>query len=154
MVRARYCTIDVGATAVLEMSEASGLWRVPSDRRDPLIASSLAPVKCCSMARRGVRKIIIGLGGSATNDGGFGMARALGLRFVDESREIQGRLPICSFVWRGSSSVNLQLPKIVAAVDVRNPLLGERGATRVFGPQKGATAEQLELLEAALSRAR
>ena len=82
--------------AVLEMSEASGLWRVPSERREPSSRVHLAPAKCCSMPAGGEStQIIIGLGGSATNDGGFGMARALGFRFFDENgASLRAMLPI------------------------------------------------------------
>ena len=154
-VRARYCTIDGGATAVMEMSEASGLWRVPFEKRDPLIASSFGTGEMLlDAARRGeVGKVIIGLGGSATNDGGFGMARALGFRFFDaDEQELRGSVADLTQLARIEAPLDLRLPEIIAAVDVRNPLLGDRGATRVFGPQKGATAADLEVLEAALTR--
>lgn len=116
-------------------------------------------------ANRGAKEIIIGLGGSATNDGGFGMACALGFRFLNnDERDIQGFLnlvsldqilpsPSSSHSGRGSDEAAGEGKiKIVAAVDVRNPLLGENGATRVFGPQKGVTAEKFEKFERALTR--
>jgi glycerate kinase len=101
--------------------------------------------------RRGAREIIIGLGGSATNDGGFGIARKLGFQFFEKEKELTGSVSELL----GLTSIKgptLSLPKIVAAADVRNPLLGENGATRVFGPQKGATPDQIEVLERALTR--
>ena len=154
IVCARYCTIDSGATAVIEMSEASGLWRVPPELRDPTVASSLGTGELLlGAARRGTKRIIIGLGGSATNDGGFGMARALGFGFLDVvGDELAGSVLQLTDLARVQSPGTLQLPEIIGAADVRNPLLGARGATRVFGPQKGASAEQIELLEAALGR--
>ncbi|HJX26219.1 MAG TPA: glycerate kinase, partial [Chthoniobacterales bacterium] len=97
-------------------------------------------------------EIIIGLGGSATNDGGFGMARALGFRFSDaEGGQVE------SLAQLGQQDVikqlpNVSLPRIIAAADVRNVLLGESGATRMFGPQKGATPDKIEMLERALTR--
>ncbi|MDQ2919743.1 MAG: glycerate kinase, partial [Verrucomicrobiota bacterium] len=82
LVRARYCTIDDGATAVMEMSEASGSWRVPAEKRNPITASSFGTGELLlAAAASKAKRVIVGLGGSATNDGGFGMARALGFRF-------------------------------------------------------------------------
>jgi glycerate kinase len=136
------------------MSEASGLWRVPRERRDLLAASSFGTGELLLAAGRAhAQKIIIGLGGSATNDGGFGMARALGFRFVDrEGQELKRRVSELVRLAHAETPDALELPAIVAAADVRNPLLGPRGATRVFGPQKGATADELEVLESALAR--
>src|SRR5262249_34629063 len=94
---------------------------------------------------------IIGLGGSANNDGGFGMARALGFRFFERKKEIENVSNLATLK-RIEKPKKLELPKIIAAVDVKDPLLGKNGATQVFGPQKGGTAEQLEKLERALTR--
>ncbi|HEV3410510.1 MAG TPA: glycerate kinase [Chthoniobacterales bacterium] len=154
LVTARYCTIEHGATAVMEMSEASGLWRVPESERDPLLGSSFGTGEMLrDAARRGVREIILGLGGSATNDGGVGCARALGFHFLDvENAQLGPAVPELLRLAQIVRPDDLRLPRIIAAVDVRNPLLGKRGATRTFGPQKGATHEQVELLERALQR--
>ncbi|HEX8280364.1 MAG TPA: glycerate kinase, partial [Chthoniobacterales bacterium] len=154
IVTARYCTIDDGATAVMEMSEASGMWRIAPGDRDIALASTFGTGQTLLDAtRRGVREIIIGLGGSATNDGGFGMARALGFRFVgSRERELHGSVLELSELERIETPVDLWLPAITAAVDVRNPLLGASGATRIFATQKGARAEELDLLERALAR--
>jgi glycerate kinase len=104
-------------------------------------------------ARRGAREIIIGLGGSATNDGGLGMARALGFRFFDVGgTELGSTVTELMRLERIGLPDELHLPRIVAAVDVQNPLLGPTGSTRVFGPQKGAAATQIETLEAALAQ--
>jgi glycerate kinase len=119
-------------------------------------------------AARDARQIIIGLGGSATNDGGFGMARALGFRFFAGAKELTGSIheleKLTHVVPPSPAASRLPLPegedggegkalaKIIAAVDVRNPLLGLNGATRVFGPQKGATPNQIDELEHALTR--
>ena len=153
-IHSRYCTIAHGRTAVMEMSEASGLWRVPPELRDPIAANSFgAGEMLLHAARRGVNEIIIGLGGSATNDGGFGMARALGFRFLDENdAELNGEISGLLRLARIEPPDDLLLPSIVAAADVRNPLLGPKGATRVFAPQKGASAAQCDLLEHALQR--
>jgi glycerate kinase len=105
-------------------------------------------------ARRGAQQIIIGLGGSATNDGGFGMARALGLQFFGAAgAKLDGFKPSSlQELERIERPRNLKLPPIVAAVDVKNPLLGKNGATRVFGPQKGVMPDQIEKFERALTR--
>jgi len=154
LVRARYCTIANGSTAVMEVSEASGLWRVLAEKRDPIKASSFGTGEMLRDATtRGANQIIIGLGGSATNDGGFGMALALGFRFIDtNSVELAGPVSDLLRLTHVEAPKALRLPRITAAADVRNPLLGERGATRTYGPQKGASAEQLDLLEEALTR--
>ncbi len=152
-IAARYCTVDRGRTAIMEMSAAAGLWRVPPEGRDPLRASSFGVGEMLlDASRRRATQITIGLGGSATNDGGFGMARAIGFRFFDRAgAELKGNVGNLLDLARIDAPVGLSLPRVTAAVDVQNPLLGERGATLVFGPQKGASAEQLDLLENALT---
>ena len=151
-VTARFGIIENGATAVMEMSQASGLWRLAPEERDPLRASTFGTGEMLlEAAKRGVREIVIGLGGSATNDGGYGMARALGYRFLNtDEEEIGTSVPDLLHLARIDRPNELSLPRITAAVDVRNPLLGPRGATRVFGPQKGVTAELVATLEDAL----
>jgi glycerate kinase len=151
---ARYIWLDERALAVMEMSEAAGLWRIAPHERDPLRANTYGVGEMlCGAAGRGAREIIIGLGGSATNDGGFGMARALGFRFLDkEGAELTGPVSDLLKLQQIAPPRDLAPPRVIAAVDVKNPLLGERGATRTFGPQKGATPEQLASLEAALGR--
>lgn len=141
-----------GEVAVINMSEASGLWRLAAGERDPLRASTFGTGELMADARRrGARKIIVGLGGSATNDGGSGMAAALGWRFVDGvGRTVEPlpvHLPTVARIYRPADS----LPEIVVMCDVVNPLLGPRGATAIYGAQKGADAQTSPLLEAALS---
>jgi glycerate kinase len=139
----------------MEMSEAAGLGRIVPDERDPLRANTYGVGEMLlDAAQRGAREIIVGLGGSATNDGGFGMARALGFRFLADQRELtNGPAELISLtrIVRDVEA-SLHLPRIIGAADVRNPLLGARGATRTFGPQKGATPDQLEVLEESLAR--
>ena len=162
-IEARYAYIDDRKLAVMEMSEAAGMRRLAESERDPLRANTFGVGEMIlAAANRGAREIVIGLGGSATNDGGVGMARALGFRFfehehppspdsgaaVEQEFELSG---IVKLEWIEKPK-NLALPKMVAAVDVRNPLLGENGATRVFGPQKGATENKIDILERALGR--
>ncbi|MGI8435577.1 MAG: glycerate kinase [Chthoniobacterales bacterium] len=153
-VSVRFVLIDGGEVAVVEASEANGLWRIPEDERDPVSATSFGVGEMMlAVAKQGARRAIIGLGGSATNDGGFGMARALGYRFLyRDGRELSGPVSDLLQLAAIKKPRDRILPSIVVAADVRAPLLGERGATRVFGTQKGATAEQLDLLEAALTK--
>src|SRR6266853_1684745 len=158
-IYARYGWIDQEKLAVTEMSEAAGMRRLSESERDPVRATTLGVGEMIlDAAGRKANEIIIGLGGSATNDGGFGMARALGFRFdyeqeqekeKDRDRECVTDLVNLS---RIEKPQELKLPKIIAAVDVQNPLLGENGATRVFGPQKGASEDELNVLERALTR--
>jgi glycerate 2-kinase len=141
--------------AIMEMSEAAGMRRLAPDELDPLRANTFGVAEMIlDAAHRGVREIIIGLGGSATNDGGFGMARSLGFEFsLADGMKLDGFKPSSlRELERIERPRSLKLPPIVAAVDVKNPLLGENGATRVFGPQKGATAETIDLLERVLAR--
>ena len=153
-VRARFATLDEGGTAVLEASEAIGLWRIPAEKRDPMQASSFGAGELLLHAvRSGARKVIIGLGGSATNDGGFGLARALGFRFLDRNHaELCGPVSDLLQLARIERPTLSEWPAIVGAVDVLNPLLGATGATQVFGSQKGASPTDLEVFERALTR--
>ena len=160
---------DRGKLAVMEMSEAAGMRRLRPNEFDVDLASTFGVGEMIlDAAERDPRQIIIGLGGSATNDGGFAMARALGFRFFAGAEELNGpihELEKLTHVVPPSPAASLlplpegeeggegkALAKIVAAADVRNPLLGENGATRVFAPQKGATRNQIAELERALTR--
>src|SRR5256714_6452756 len=152
-IDARYGWIDQEKLAVMEMSEAAGMRRLAESERNPIRATTFGVGEMIlDASKRGANKIIIGLGGSATNDGGFGMARALGLRFFEQERELRGAVSELVKLKRIETPRALGLPKIIAAVDVRNPLLGTNGATRVFGPQKGAIKEKIDILEHALTR--
>ncbi len=151
-VDARYGWIEDEKIAVMEMSEAAGMRRLSETERDPVRATTFGVGEMILDAtNRGATEIIIGLGGSATNDGGFGIARALGFRFFAGANELSGPVSDLEGLTKIKSPMPLEL-KITAAVDVRNPLLGENGATRVFGPQKGATQSGLDILERALTR--
>jgi len=173
----------LGESAVMEMSEAAGMRRLKNTAGDVLRSNTFGVGEMLlDAAKRGAREIIIGLGGSATNDGGLGMARALGFRFLGEGESEltdvgsvvkltrivppslqsspQGRgkhRPQAVRETAGEGHFSrvfdvMSSSRIIAAVDVKNPLLGQNGATRTFGPQKGATPEQLEILERALTR--
>jgi len=139
--------------AVMEMSEAAGMRRLQPGERNVDLAGTFGVGEMISdAARRGGQQIIIGLGGSATNDGGLGMARALGFRFFDkDNTEIEKSVDLVALE-RIQKPNKLAFPKIIAAADVRNPLLGENGATRVFGPQKGVMPDQIDKFERALTR--
>ncbi|MBQ9008965.1 MAG: glycerate kinase [Clostridia bacterium] len=143
-------------TAVMEMAEASGLPYVPADRRDPRLATSLGTGEMIADAlRQGVRRILIGIGGSATNDGGIGMLQALGARFTDrEGREVKPIGGELKNVYRADFTglmPELRDTQITVICDVTNPLLGENGATYIYGPQKGAIPEIRDELEAGMT---
>ena len=153
-ITARYGWLRDRMMAVMEMSETAGAWRIALHQRDPFSASTYGVGEMLLDAvRRETKEVIIGLGGSATNDGGFGMARALGYRFLSkDSVELNGAVTDLRSLEQIVSPPNLILPRVTAAADVRNPLLGMRGATRTFGPQKGVASDQLEVFEKALAR--
>jgi len=155
-IYARYGWIDREKLAVTEMSEAAGMRRLSGSERDPIRATTFGVGEMLLDAtKRGANEIVIGLGGSATNDGGFGMARALGFRFLGAGdREIKRvvELALLERIQRPKGREELKRRRIIAAVDVKNPLLGENGATQVFGPQKGASKSDLDNLERALTR--
>src|ERR1043166_5896723 len=159
----RYGWVADRKLAIMEMSEAAGMRRLSTDELDPVRANTFGVGEMIlDAATRGACELIIGLGGSATNDGGFGMARALGFRFFDGQHElinITDLVKLKRIAPAVAAGVSPAKPaaqpaqlEITAAVDVRNPLLGPHGATRVFGPQKGATPENIEVLERALKR--
>ncbi len=153
-VLASYGLLGDGRTAVIEMAEASGLPLVPKPDRDPLRATTYGTGELVADAiNRGVQEIIVGLGGSATNDGGAGFAQALGVRFLD-----QNGAPITEPLGGGHlheiHAIDTQemLPGLAnvtvsVACDVTNPYTGEKGASAVYGPQKGATPETVLALD-------
>ncbi|PQV86744.1 glycerate kinase [Cronobacter sakazakii] len=146
-----------GETAVVEMAAASGLHLVPTAQRDPRITTSYGTGELILAAlERGVKAIVIGIGGSATNDGGAGMMQALGARFLDgEGCELApGGAALARLERLDLSALDPRLAQVsvTAACDVDNPLCGEKGASAVFGPQKGATPAMVSELDAALRR--
>ena len=139
-------------TAVMEMAQASGLPYVPAEQKDPRLATSLGTGEMIADAlRQGVRNILIGIGGSATNDGGMGMLAALGAKFTDkdgnEVKPIGGEMKNVAKADFSGLMPELQETKITVICDVTNPLLGENGATFIYGPQKGAIPEIRDELE-------
>lgn len=172
-IETRYLSLEEKATAIIEMSEAAGLRRLDSMERSVERASTFGVGEMIlDAAKRGAMEIMVGLGGSATNDGGFGLARALGFRFFDDQGyELKGGVSELANLGRivppeevevlvastySSTSrfvrTPLQRVRVVAAADVRIPLLGKRGATATFAAQKGAADFQIEMLETALAR--
>jgi len=151
-VPARYAWIEEEKLAIIEMSEASGLRCVEAGGRDPLRATTYGTGELIANASgRGAKKIIVGLGGSATNDGGMGVAAALGFHFLTSDGEELEPIPSNLLaLTRIEPPDALDLPEMVAASDVRNPLLGPRGATATYGPQKGANAQVIKILEQSL----
>jgi len=136
--------------AVIEMAAASGLALLPDDQRDPWQTTSQGTGELIAeAARRGVAAIVLGVGGSATNDLGLGALSALGLEFADESgAPLTPPVPAhWSRIQRLTSGVPSALPPIFIACDVTNPLLGPQGATAVYGPQKGLQPADLARLE-------
>ncbi len=143
-------------TAVIEMAEASGLRLLPRVRYNPQIASTYGTGQLMLAAvEAGCKRLLVGIGGSATNDCGAGMAAALGARFLDEYGQ---ELPPCGESLARLASIDMSgwnLPsdvKIEAACDVNNPLTGPNGAAAVYSPQKGASPEMAAFLDAALHR--
>ncbi|WP_425221349.1 glycerate kinase [Pseudomonas sp.] len=144
------------AQAIIEMAEASGLHRVEPARRDVLAASSHGTGELIRAALdAGVRRIVLGLGGSATNDGGAGLLAALGVRFLDRAGQelALGGAALASLSQIDLTGLDTRLAQVevMVAADVDNPLCGPRGASAVFGPQKGASSAQVEQLDAALA---
>ncbi|MEV1241236.1 glycerate kinase [Nonomuraea sp. NPDC050022] len=144
-----------GDTAVVELAEASGLRRLPGGL-EPLTATSYGTGELIADAiRQGAKRVVLGLGGSACTDGGAGMAQALGARFLDaQGDELEyggaalGRLDRIDI----SGFTDMSGIEVVVASDVDNPLLGPHGAAAVYGPQKGATLEDVPVLDRALGR--
>jgi glycerate kinase len=147
---------NTALTAVVETAAASGLDKISSAQRDALRATTYGTGELILAAlERGVRRIILGLGGSATNDGGMGLLSALGARFLDAKGEVleAGGAALARLASIDLSQMDSRVAEteFLVACDVDNPLLGARGASAIFGPQKGATPEQVEQLDAALA---
>jgi glycerate kinase len=156
-ITSRYVMAETpeGRTAILEMAETAGMWRLSSLERKPLVATTrgVGQQIAHAVSKHQVSRVILGIGGSATNDGGCGMAAALGVAFIDGSGVPFDPLPAeLGHLSRVDFTARMDLPEIIAACDVDNPLLGTRGATAVFSKQKGASPDDQIVLEAALAR--
>lgn len=151
-VMAEFGLLGDNETAVIEMASASGLMLVPPEQRNPLITTTYGTGELIKKALDlGVKKFIIGIGGSATNDGGAGMLQALGAKLLDENgRELPfggGALSQLATIDLGSFDGRIKDIEVKVACDVNNPLTGENGASRVFGPQKGADEAKIIMLD-------
>lgn len=143
-------------TAVMEMASAAGITLVPDSEKNPLLATSYGVGEMINDAiQRGCRNFIIGIGGSVTNDGGIGMLKALGVRFLDENGEDagEGGQALAKIARIDVSGMNPLLKEchIQVACDVNNPLCGENGSTYVYGPQKGVTEDMKKTLDEAMA---
>jgi glycerate 2-kinase len=141
-----------GRTAVIEMAAASGLVLVPHDRRNPLVTTTRGTGELLLAAiAAGARRLIVGIGGSATNDGGAGLGQALGFRLLDANgRDLEpggGTLNQLARIDSSGRRPELDGVAVSIACDVTNPLCGPRGASAVYGPQKGASPEMIEILD-------
>ncbi|WP_158736800.1 glycerate kinase [Alteribacillus sp. YIM 98480] len=154
-VEATWGILGDGKTAVIEMAEASGLPLVEKNRLNPLQASTYGTGQLIETALdHGCTKVILGIGGSATNDGGAGMASALGIQFLDKNGE---ELPAggesllyLDQIVTDNLDPRLQQTEIMVACDVTNPLCGPNGASEIYGPQKGAAPDMIKTLDKAL----
>ncbi|WP_378954378.1 glycerate kinase [Pelosinus sp. sgz500959] len=154
-IEAYWGILGDGETAVIEMAAASGLPLVPKEMKNPRITTTYGTGELIKAALdKGLGKIIIGIGGSATNDGGCGMAQALGVKFLNKDGQelTYGGAALAQLDHVDLSSLDVRLAEttIMVACDVDNPLCGPKGATAVYGPQKGATPEMVTELDAAL----
>ena len=153
---AKWGMLGNSKTAVIEIAEACGLHLVQANKRNPMTASSFGVGQLVVAALdKGAKKIIIGLGGSATNDGGYGFLRAIGVQFLDsEGNELNGHfetLSLLSDINFNHIDTRIKNTSIEIACDVDNPLLGEKGASKVFAAQKGASNKMIEELESIMT---
>ncbi|MDH7460502.1 glycerate kinase [Chitinophagaceae bacterium 26-R-25] len=155
-ITASFGLIEGGRTAIIEMADATGLRLLSSSEMNPLKASSRGTGAVMLEAlRRGVTRIVIGMGGSATVDGGTGILQALGIRFLDAGGSLLSDLPAQLSALHTIDDTNLVATigacEIIILCDVDNPLLGANGAAAVFGPQKGASSNDIDVLEKGLA---
>ncbi|MEO0447890.1 MAG: glycerate kinase [Verrucomicrobiota bacterium] len=151
-VEARYLLLDRGRKAVVEMSQAAGMWRISADDRDAWRASTagVGTMLRHVFQQPHVEEVLLGLGGSATNDGGSGCAQALGYRFLNATGEEVAIPEDLLSVTRVERPEKTWPGRVIAACDVQNPLLGAEGASAVYGPQKGVSSDELPQQEARL----
>lgn len=154
-VTAKYGLLGNGETAVIEMAEASGIGYIDEETQNPLKATTYGTGELIIDAlNKGVSKIILGIGGSATNDGGAGMAQAIGVKLLDSNDDELsfggGELGKLHHIDISHVDKRLKHTEILIASDVVNPLIGSNGASAVFGPQKGATPDMVQTLDSNL----
>ncbi|PSU44667.1 glycerate kinase [Photobacterium frigidiphilum] len=155
-VKGFYGLMGDGKTAIIEMAAASGLHLVPAEKRNPLLTTSFGTGELIkAVLDQGVEHIIVGIGGSATNDGGLGMAQALGIKMLNaQGNELGyggGELAQLARIDMSGIDPRLAKIKLEVACDVDNPLCGLKGASHIFGPQKGATPAIVEQLDTNLA---
>ncbi|MDD6796557.1 MAG: glycerate kinase [Clostridiaceae bacterium] len=151
-IKAKYGILGDGKTAVIEMAKASGIELIKREERNPYITTTYGTGELIRDAvNRGMKHILIGIGGSATNDGGAGMLQALGVKLLDKNRNeipLGGEgLSKIETIDKGNLDEFLNDVTIEVACDVKNPFIGPTGASHIFGPQKGATPEMVEVLD-------
>ena len=151
-IEAQYGILGNGEVGVIEMASASGIGLVPAEKRNPLLTTTYGTGELINACLdKGVKKLLIGIGGSATNDGGGGVIQALGGKLLDkEGKELGfggGSLGKLHSIDLSGFDSRIKDVEIEVACDVTNPLCGEKGASNVFGPQKGATKEMVEILD-------
>ncbi|WP_053365958.1 glycerate kinase family protein [Bacillus sp. FJAT-27245] len=151
-VEAEYAILGDGETAAIEIASASGIHLVPKEKRNPLITTTFGTGQLIGACLgHGIKKLLIGIGGSATNDGGAGLVQALGGQFLDENGDELpkggGSLGKLSRIDLSGLDSRLKSISVEVASDVTNPLCGPEGASHVFGPQKGASPEMVDMLD-------
>ncbi len=155
IIKAEYGILE-GNTAVIEMAAASGLPLLKKDEQNPLLTNTYGTGEMIvhAVKEKGCKKILLGIGGSATNDGGMGMAAALGIKFLSEADE---ELESCGQNLGLIKTIDLSQVdplfsevEFIIACDVNNPLCGDLGAAHIYGPQKGATNQMVEQLDKGL----
>lgn len=153
-----YSITTDGKTAIIELADASGLRLLQIHEYDPLIATTYGTGELIKKALdEGVEKIIVGIGGSATVDGGMGILQAIGLKFLDDQKkevQIPEQLIHLETIDTSELDERIRNVELMILCDVENTLLGDEGAAKVFGPQKGATEEMVQKLEASLAQLR
>jgi len=157
LIKADFGILGTQDTAVIEMATASGLPLVPGDKRNPMLTTTYGTGELIRSALdKGCRKLIVGIGGSATVDGGAGMVQALGVRLLDKNgNEIPrggGGLEHLDHIDVSSLDPRIAETSTIVACDVDNPLVGPQGGPEVFGPQKGATPEMVKMLDRFLDK--
>lgn len=155
-VMAVYGWIEESKTAIMEMASAAGIVLLKEEERNPWEATTYGVGELIKDAvLRGAKKIILGIGGSATNDGGIGMLQALGYEFLNQEGDPVGEgakaLSQIQIVQKKKDAISLEHCQIEVACDVNNPLCGKNGATYIFGPQKGVKIEERETIDRAMS---
>lgn len=152
-IDSRFGWVESQRTAVIEMAETAGMWRIRSEERDVWRSSTLGVGDQVAAALAlGARRVLVGLGGSATNDAGVGMAHALGFRFLGAEGMLPDPRPVDFPSIVSIAQADRVIPEVIALSDVTNPLLGASGASAIFGPQKGLVAGDIRRMDDGIAR--